>query len=279
MSVLETIGKPQPRPPIITIAGDAGTGKSSLACSFPDPIVIRAEDGLNRIDASLEKPDAFPPVKTANELWDQLIALLGEKHDYSTVIIDSVSKLDEIFTRDILEQDGRAKTLATAMGGYGAGFQALAGMHARVRKACGLLNERRGMAVVFIAHADLETMRLPDVDDYQRWSLRLAAKSIPFYCDDVDLVGYVRIASVLKGKDDDRKKVISDGSREFICHATAASISKNGLGITEPLQFAPGTNPLADALGITARKKGKPAAPSAKADSETETKTTEGENV
>jgi hypothetical protein len=253
MSLLASISKPAPRPPIITVVGEAGTGKSSFAATFPKPIFIRAEDGVGRISRKIDAPDAFPPVGNGDELFEQLIALATEDHDYSTLVIDSVSKLEEIFTRDILEKDGRAKTLSTAFGGYGAGYQALAAMHGRVRKAAGVLNTKKHMAIIFIAHADLETMRLPDTDDFQRHSLRLSSKSIAPYVDDVDVVGFVRLAAALRGDDGERKKVVSTGDREFVCHATAASVSKNGLGIIEPLPFIEGANPLADALGITAR--------------------------
>jgi len=255
MSVLATISTPAPRPPIITICGDAGTGKTSLAATFPKPIFIRAEDGVGRISKKLEMPDAFPCVSDSDALFDQLIALLKEDHSYLTLVIDTVTKLEEIFIREILQQDGRAKGINQALGGYGNGAVAVAAQHARVRRAAGMLNEKKGMAIIFIAHADLETMRLPDTDDYQRYSLRMMPRGIPHYVDDVDLVGYVRLASALRGDEGDRKKVISTGEREFVCHATAASVSKNGLGIIEPLPFPEGTNPLADALDITQRMK------------------------
>lgn len=273
MTLLNTISKPAARPPIITICGDAGTGKTSLAATFPNPIVIRAEDGVGRIHTSIDKPDVFPVCQSSKDIYDQLLALLNEDHSYDTLVIDSVTKAEEIFIREILEKDGKAKGINQALGGYGNGPSAVAAMHGRVRKAAGLLNERRNMAVVFIAHADLETMRLPDTDDYMRYSLRMMPKGLPHYVDDVDLVGYVRLVSALRGDDDERKKVISNGDREFVCHATAASVSKNGLGITEPLDFEPGTNPL---LPYFAAAKGKPK-PKPKAETEIETEEEETE--
>ena len=232
------------RPPIITICGDAGTGKSSLAATFPNPVFIRVEDGVGRIHDAVPIPDTFPVIRTEEDLQEQLIWLMNEDHEYKTVVIDSVSALESVFTDAILKQDGRAKTLATALGGYGAGYAALASRHRGIRKMCGLISERRGMAIVFISHADLETMRLPDTDDYSRYSLRLNSKSLPAYVDDVDLVGFVRLVSALRGDEGDRKKVVSNGDRELICFATAASVSKNGYGITDPLELEPGVNPL-----------------------------------
>lgn len=250
MSILSSIQKPENRPIICTICGDAGAGKTRLAATFPKPIFIRAEDGMQSIPTDL-RPDAFPLLtrralasEQLTTLFDQLIALLKEDHDYKTLVIDSVSALDTIFTAEALERDGRAKTLAQALGGYGAGVQYVSSQHNRVRKAAGALNERRGMNVVFLAHADVETMRLPDQEDYQRYSLRLPAKSLPPYVDDVDLVGFIRLATIIRGEDGERKKAISTGDRELVVAATPASVSKNRFGITEVLDVPEGSNPL-----------------------------------
>lgn len=250
MSLMEMIQQPDDRPVIATICGDAGTGKTRLAATFPKPVFIRAEDGMQSIPKS-ERPAAFKLLSSypkATEavaaLFDQLLALLREDHDFKTVVIDSVTALDQLFTAEALERDGRAKTLAQALGGYGAGVQYVASQHARVRKACGMLNERKGMHVVFIAHADVETMRLPDQDDYQRYSLRLPPKSLPPYVDDVDLVGFVKLVSVVRGEDGERKKAISTGDRELVLSASAANVSKNRYGITDNLDVPEGENPL-----------------------------------
>ena len=86
------------------------------------------------------------------------------------------------------------------------------------------------------------------MDDYTRHSLRLMPKSVSHYVDDVDIVGFVRLTSALRGSDDDRKKIVSDGSRELVCSATAASVAKNRYGITEPMPLKEGENPLIAAL-------------------------------
>ena len=253
MSIMETVSTPADRAVICTICGDSGMGKTSLAAAFPKPIFIRAEDGLQAIPAS-RRPDAFPLLTGAKSadavkaLWDQLIALLQEDHDYQTVVIDSVTALERLFISSVMESDPKAKSINQALGGYGAGVAAVAAMHQRVRKAAGLLNERKGMHVVFVAHADVETMRLPDSDDYMRYSLRLPSKSLPPYVDDVDVVGFLRLETFTKGDEGERKKAISTGDRQIIVHATAANVSKNRFGITEPLDCPEGANPLASII-------------------------------
>jgi AAA domain len=244
MSLMDTVSKPADRPVLVTICGDAGMGKTSLAAAFPKPIFIRSEDGMQSIPES-QRPSAFPVIANAKTLWEQLTAVIHEPHDFQTLVIDSVTALERMFIADVMEQDPKAKSINQALGGYGAGTAAVAAMHQRVRKAAGLANAKRGMHVVFVAHADVETMKLPDVDDYMRYSLRLPAKSQPPYVDDVDVVGFVRLEMFTKGDDGDRKRAISTGDRELIVHATASNVSKNRYGLTDPLPFKAGENPLA----------------------------------
>lgn len=249
MSVLSTISKPDSRPVVVTICGDSGMGKTSLAATFPKPVFIRAEDGMLSIPEK-RRPDAFPVISKVSDLWDQLIALLKEEHDYQTVVIDSITALERLFVKDVLDSDGKAKSINQALGGYGAGWASVAANHERVRKATGLLNTNRRMNVVFTAHADVETIRPPDMDDFTRYTLRLNSKSLPPYVDDVDIVGFIRLATVTKGDDGERKRAISTGQRELICHATASNVSKNRFGITQALPMEEGVNPLEDFVPV-----------------------------
>lgn len=243
MSLSSMVEKPTDKAVIATILGDAGLGKTSLACTFPDPIVIRAEDGLQSI-ASGQRPDALPLISDPSQLWEQLTALIREEHSYKTVVVDSVTALERLFVQDILANDPKnPKGIGQALGGYGNGSAAVAAQHERVRKACGILRDKKGMHVVFIAHAEVETISPPDDEDYSRYSLRLGKKSVAPYTDDVDIVAFVKLQTFTKSGSGDKNKAISDGSRVVVCHATASNVSKNRYGIEEELPFDKGVNP------------------------------------
>tara|TARA_R110000772_G_scaffold158008_1_gene269240 strand:- start:736 stop:1560 length:825 start_codon:yes stop_codon:yes gene_type:complete len=244
MSIMNKIGKPADRAVIGTICGDSGLGKTTTAASFPNPIVIRAEDGLQAIPEAI-RPQAFPVLTSVDDLWEQITALVKEEHDYKTVIIDSVTALERLFMNYVIESDPKKpKSINQALGGYGAGLSAVATLHQRVRKACGILNERKGMHVIFIAHADTETLELPDQDPYTRYNLRLGKKSNAPYVDDSDFVGFLKLETFTQG-DGERKKAVSTGDRLLVTYATASNVSKNRYGITDDIPVLMGVNPLA----------------------------------
>ena len=241
-SALDQIEKPKPRPLAVTIIGEAGLGKTSLAACFPKPIFIRAEDGLKSITSS-PMPDAFPVLKSVEDLWPQLFALAKEEHSYETVVIDTVSTLETMFADWVVETDpNKPASINQALGGYGAGVNKVASQHRRLRKGCEYMIDR-GMNVVFLSHADTSTVSPPDGNQYTRFTMRMSDKSMQPYIDNVDLVGFLRLEMFTKG-DGDVKKAISTGDRQLVCHAMAANISKNRFGITEPLDVKLGVNPL-----------------------------------
>jgi hypothetical protein len=232
-----------PGPVIVTLTGDAGRGKTSLAATFPKPIFSRFEDGMQSIPVA-NRPDAFPIIAETGDIFDQAMALLTEEHDYKTWVIDSVSAADRFFADQILSKDGKARNLQQACGGYGAGFDVLASYHARIRKAAGVLAAKRGMNTVFISHADTIRIDPPNEEPYMSYSLRLNKKSIPHYLDDVDLVGFIKLETMIIGDEGERKKAITDGTRVLITYATAENVSKNRYGINEILYVKLGENPL-----------------------------------
>ena len=59
MSILDSVEVPKDGAFVMTLTGDAGVGKTSLAATFPKPLFIRAEDGLQAIPVEA-RPMALP---------------------------------------------------------------------------------------------------------------------------------------------------------------------------------------------------------------------------
>lgn len=90
----------KPSKPKFLISGASGVGKTFFALSFPKPYLIDAEGGATRPQyqsklkavggAYLGKEDG---AQEFDVVIDQVKALITEKHDYKTLIIDSFSYL------------------------------------------------------------------------------------------------------------------------------------------------------------------------------------------
>lgn len=76
--------------------GNHGTGKSHFCCSIPKAYFIDTEeiDQYSQFIGMLsEKESAFVTINTLEEVIQEVKALLSEKHDFRTLVIDSMSVL------------------------------------------------------------------------------------------------------------------------------------------------------------------------------------------
>jgi hypothetical protein len=240
---LSQLSKPTSgRPIIITLFGEGGMGKTTLAAMFPKPVFIRTEDGATSLVGN-DDVSLFPMATSSQDVLDAIEALATQDHGFKTLVLDSITQLATMIEAEIVAADPKAKSINQAGGGYGAGYSSAAERHRMVREWAGSLAYEKGMNVVFIGHADTETMDLPDMDAYSRYSVRLHKKSLPHYTDNVDAVCMVRLKTYTRGEGD-KKRAISTGEREIICHPQASSITKNRFAIAEPLTFTfDGGNP------------------------------------
>jgi len=244
MDLKSMISRPVSDAPMLTIFGEGGTGKTSLAATFPAPVFIRAEDGFD-VFAGKKAPNAFPVLKNGEDIFEQLDALLEQEHPFKTLVIDSITSLDKKFESDIVRKDPRAKSINQAMGGYGAGYSAVAELHSKVKDRCDQLREQKGMTIVFLGHVETETMDLPDEPNYSRYSMRIHKKSIGYYTDFVSLVGLLKLQTIV---DQESGKAKSFGDRVMIVDKRASSITKNRYGIVDDIDVAEGSNPLLDLI-------------------------------
>lgn len=252
------ISKPADKAPMITLTGDPGIGKTSMAALFPAPIFIQAEAGMDAIPDEI-RPKAFPRVtsvfpkgdidpKDFSNLQRALAAVLKAKHGYKTLVIDSITSLSRMIEKEIIaeEPNARNQTMAKAHGGYGKAYTILAERLSFIRDVCEQIRDERGMAIVFISHSDSETYDPPDGEPYTRHALQIHKKARGPFVDGVDLLAYMTMDVMTKGGDGEKTKAVSTGQRLLRCTANASSDAKNRYDIEGDIPVVKGKNPLLD---------------------------------
>lgn len=241
-------------PLILTICGDAGSGKTSLAATLPKPFIIRTQGEAVPRDIK-NSPAGLAPVgskKTKSgdadiwdeaELFDQLMALLKEDHDYKTLIVDSVTGLESLFVQNVIDvQPARQKSMNAAGSGFGSAWDTVVAKHGRVKRAAELLRERKGMNVVFIAHVEINRMDPPEGEAYTKYDLQLHKKTAPIYINNVDIVGFLKQETFVM----DGGKAKTSDDRILSVRMTPSNVAKNRLGIEKDLTVKKGVNPFAE---------------------------------
>lgn len=243
-------------PLIITVAGDAGSGKTSLAATFPAPFIIRTRGEAVPRDVT-DKPAGLAalgnrkvkvgdiPIWDEDELFDQFRALLTEPHEYKTVIIDSVTGLEDLFVQNIIDvQPAKQRSMNAAGNGYGSAWDMVKAKHGKIMAAAEALRERKGMNVIFICHVDVKRMDPPDGAQFTKYTLQLHDKTAPVYTNRVDAVCFVKQeVFVMEGG-----KAKTSDDRILVMGMTPANVSKNRLGIEGEIRFNKGENPFAEYL-------------------------------
>jgi hypothetical protein len=242
---LDALVQPAARPVRMTILGEAGTGKTTLACTaFPNPVVLRFEDGMQSLGDNA--PMATPVYRTMDEASAFVKALAEQagEHEYKTLIVDSITHMcNSVIEPEVLKSDPRgAKNLAQAHGGYGAGYAQACELTRQFVTLCTAACDHANMHLVFIGHAASEVVEWPDSDPYQRLTLRCNKRYTQFFVDDVDVVALLKLKSNTYGSGE-RKKLKTDGTRILHMSPSPASVTKNRYGITEDIEIVQGENP------------------------------------
>lgn len=239
-SVLESIqhGR-QPKPPRVLLYGVEGIGKSTFGSEAPKPIFVQTEDGLDEIDC-----DRFPLSETFDDVVAALKSLRDEKHDYESVVIDSLDWLERLVWDKLCEQYA-VPSIEKVDGGYARGY-----MHALSlwREVLDHLNVLRaaGMVIVLIAHSKVERFEDPESSPYDRYSPRLhkhAAALVKEWCDAV-LFATRKMRTQSEDAGFNRKRTLAHaigkdgGDRVMRAYGCPSCVAKNRYGIAEELPLS-----------------------------------------
>src|SRR5271166_3225135 len=103
------------RPVMALLYGQPGIGKSTWAAGAPKPIFISTERGLDQLNcAKLPQPGDF------KALYEQIMALKNEEHDYETIVLDTIDGADLLIQKRVCDEY-KCKSIGDPP--YGGGYQ------------------------------------------------------------------------------------------------------------------------------------------------------------
>lgn len=173
---------PRSTPPRFLIYGSEGVGKSTCAAQAPKPIFVPTEDGLDQIDCS-----SFPLARKLADVDAALRALLTEKHEFQSVVIDSLDWLERLIWDALCQQFG-VNSIEKVDGGYAKGYTHALGHWRKFLDTLNGLRLDRGMCVILVAHAKVERFEDPEHAAYDRFSPRLHKHANALVTEWVDAV-------------------------------------------------------------------------------------------
>jgi hypothetical protein len=217
-------------PPIIVVHGLPGIGKTTFAQNFPDPVFVQTEDGC---PTGLEIA-TFGLCETFAAVVEALGHLGTQPHDYKTVVIDSLDKLEPLILATVCADRGYASIESP---GYGKGWVEADRYWLDFVRGCEWLRRTRGMIIVLIAHSEITTVNDPRVVSYTSYQLRLHKRARALVEDNADLIGFLATDVIIKseqgGFGKTRARADGGSTRWLHCEGRPAFVAKNRFNMPE----------------------------------------------
>jgi hypothetical protein len=169
------------RPPRVVIYGDHKIGKSTFACSAPNPIVIRTEDGL----AAIRVP-AFPLAKFYSDVRGAIETLYKGGHRFQTAVLDSLDWLEPLVWAHTASAEGKNGIEDI---GYGKGYIMADEYWREILDGLDALNAN-GMTIICLAHAEIKRFDAPDTEAYDRYQIKLHKRAAAMVQEWADVIGF-----------------------------------------------------------------------------------------
>lgn len=221
------------KPPRVVLYGVQGIGKSTFAAGAPKPVFVQTEDGI----------DAIPGVAnfdltngTYDDVMDAINALYTDKHEYETLVVDSLDWLEPKVWQKACDTH-EWKSIEDA--GYGKGYVMAAALWRDYLDGLNALRNDRGMCVVQIAHSQIRRFDSPNNEPYDRYEMKLHRRASDLIQEHADAVLFANYdVSIVKGGAAKKTaRGVGNGTRYIYTAERPAFAAKNRYGLPEKIEF------------------------------------------
>jgi AAA domain len=240
-SILDGVTRGRRKKPIFALVyGTDGVGKTTFCSQAPNPLFIGGEKGTDQLDVA-----RLPRIGTVGELLGQLKAIGTEKHDFNSLVLDSVDWLEPVIWRQVCAE-GKVTSIEDYAGGYGKGYVRAGEIWRGILEEFAALAER--FHVLLIGHALIKAFQDPDLPTgYDRYILKVNEKAASLIRESVDVVLFAKFeVEVLKDKGSRKARGVGDGSRIMYTERRPAFDAKNRYAL--PFEMELEWQPFADAI-------------------------------
>ncbi len=186
------------------IYGIQGLGKTTFGATFQNPILLRTEDGAKAINIT-----TFPIAKTFDDVKQAITSLHQEKHDFKTLVVDSLDWLEPLVWDETCEENGFTNIESA---GYGKGYVTADYYWRLLMKGFDSLAINKNMDIVLISHAEIKTFNSPISEPYDRYQLKLHKRAAGFWQEWADMVLFCNYKTNIETKKAGFDKEISRGT-------------------------------------------------------------------
>lgn len=225
----------QPKPPRLLLYGTEGIGKTTFGASLPSPIFIDAEGGSDHVSAA-----RFPRLGSYGEIMVALTELFQTEHSFQSLVIDTADWLEDLINAETIRRHpvtskGRAVRHLRDYG-WGDGYQYALSIWSEFLAGLDALRDR-GMIICILAHYHVRTIKAPDLDDYDTYTLKMSNRQVSEYLVQwADAVLFAK-DKVATRQTEDRNRAVNTGERIIYTTRRATHDAKNRYGLPDELPF------------------------------------------
>lgn len=205
------------KPPRMVLYGPPGIGKTTFGADAESPVFLVADAGVDSLPVS-----QTPRCQTWQDVLERLREFATEKHEFKTLVIDTINGVADLAARFICETQFKGDFGDTGFLSFGRGWLATS---EEMRKIIPQLDacRDRGMTVLLLAHTGVHNVKNPIDGDYSKFCPDLDRKIWARFAAWADLIFRADFDFIVKNKDQKTNKGRATGETTRIIRTSGSA--------------------------------------------------------